>query len=233
MFSFAGSESTFIGNGSVVTSYGSGSVSRVGTFTSTAPACVGTFFSDTFTEEGTGNINLDQHTPDTGGLWTGSDTGDGKLVLDRGTDEIKSTNTGGLTNKAFPNLTADCTNYSVSASVKTGTTGNSHRVGVYGRWLDTSGGNGYRGRIEGDGTVRLEVITNGTALDLDTDTVASFSASTYYDLELRMSGALIRVYVNGVLECSATDTAHSEAGTIGMYLRNANVRMTSFSAAYL
>jgi len=197
---------------------------------STAPACVGAFFADTFTESGTGNINLADSTTND---WEGTDATDGSIVIDRSNDEIKSTNTGGVTKTAFTTLTANCSNYSVTGSMKTGSTGNSHRVGVLGRWINTSGGNGYRGRIEGDGTVRLEKVTNGTSLDLDTDTIAGFSSSTYYSVELRMAGSTISVYVGGVLECTASDSAHVTPGSVGVLLRNGNIRLTSVTATYL
>ncbi len=199
---------------------------------STGPSCVGTGFEDLFTEAGVGTINLGTHAPDDGDLWIGTDANDGSILLERGSDEIRSSNSGGLTKTAYSNLSANCSNYSVLGNAKTGSTTSSNRVGVLGRWLDTSGGNGYRARIEGDGTARLEVVTNGTALDLDTDPIAGFSASTYYDIELRMSGTAISMYVNGVLECTATSSAHVANGTNGALLRNTNARLTSTSLVY-
>lgn len=224
------------GSGSVSFDYRSGGGSaniNYETAPSTAPSCVGSFFQDSFTESGTGTMNLSLHSPTLGGIWDGTDASDGSILLNRSNDEINSSNTGGVTKIAFSNLTADCSNYAVTGNAKTGTTGSSHRVGVLGRWLNTSGGNGYRFRIEGDGTARLERVVNGTATDLDTDTVAGFSASTYYDIELRMNGTTIQGYVGGVLECSATDSTHTSNGSPGILLRNGNIRMTSVEAEYL
>lgn len=232
-FVFAGNVSRSLGNGTISTGYGSGSVVTAVSIISTAPACVGTFFSDTFTESGTGNINLDQHTPDIGGLWIGTDAGDGSIVLDRGNDEIKSTVSGGVSKTAYSNLTANCADYSVFANVKIGASGTSNRVEVLGRYLDTSGGNGYRARLSGDGTAQLAILTNGTGIELDADPVAGFSASAYYDVELRMTGSTISMYVNGVLECTATDTTHTANGTNAVILRNTACRVTSTSLEYL
>lgn len=222
------------GSGSIVSGgVGSGSIETSYSHAPESNPCVGTFLSDTFTESGTGNISVESHTPDSGGgSWLRTEDDGGEVVVDRSTDELKSTNNSGNTKLTYWSLTANCTNYSVFASVKTGGATNSSRVGVLGRWLDTSGGNGYRFRLEGDGALRLESVTNGTAILIDSDTVASFSASTYYTLELRMSGTTIQGYVNDVLECSATNTTHTSAGSPGSLLRNSSVRMTSLSAAY-
>lgn len=221
------------GSGSIVSSRGQGSVSYAFSVApSSSPACVGTFINHTFTEAGAGNINLASSIPETGGLWIGANASDGSLVVDRSNDEAKSTNTSGITKVSYLNLSADCTNYSVFASVKSGSTTSANRVGVLGRY-DGGSDTGYRFRIEGDGTARLEKVVNGTATDLDTDPIAGFSVSTYYSIELRMSGTTISGWVNGVQECTATDAAITTAGTIGMLLRNGNVRITSISAAYL
>ena len=165
-------------------------------------------------------------------MWTGTRASDGTIVLDRSADEIKSTNTGGLFLHAYSNLTADCSSYSVFANAKTGVTGSSHRVGVLGRWLDTSGGNGYCARIGGDATWHLEKYTNGTITILDSGSIAGFgSGATYYDIELRMTGTTIAMYIDDVLKGSETDTTHT-TGTHGVFLRNGFVRMTSTSAVY-
>jgi len=218
------------GAGSItVASGGAGTLSR----DNVAPAvCLGTFATDTFAETGSGTVNLNTHVSEDGVAWLGTDASDGSIVLDRSAGEIRSTNSGGVTKTSTLDFTATCADYSVTATAKTGSTGTSHRVGVRGR-IQPVGDNCYRFRIEGDGTARLEKVVSGTASDLATGTVASFSASTYYPIELRMSGTTIQGYVDNVLKCSATDSTYTTPGSIGILLRNANVRMTALVAAYL
>jgi hypothetical protein len=228
----AGTISISKGLGTVTTGKGNGRVDYAFAVPpSTAPACVGTFANATFTEAGTGNLNLSASIPESGGIWSGANSTDGTLVVDRSVDEVKSTNGTGLTKVSYLSLSADCTNYSVFASAKAGSTTNSNRVGIMGRY-DGATDTGYRFRIEGDGTARLEKLVNGTNTDLDTDPIAGFSVTTYYSLELRMSGTTISGWVNGVQECLATDASITTPGTIGMIIRNGNARLTSISAAY-
>lgn len=232
---FAGSVERSVGTGSVSRTLGAGSVVRsvAGTPTEPPAVCDGEFLTDTFTEGSTGNISLYLHTPETLQRWTGTHAEDGSIVLDRANDDIKSTDALGNTKYAYIDTTAECANYTVSGIAKTGTTGSSNRVGVLGRWVETLGGNGYRLRIQGDAVVRLEKVVNGTAFDLDVDSIAGFSGSTYYTLDLKMNGSTIEGYIDGVLKCSATDSDHTSAGVPGVMLRNTSVRLTSISATYL
>ncbi len=231
----AGTVERSIGAGTITTSRGgSGTITYTTSITEgSTPGCSGTFTSDDFTEAGTSTIPLSSHSSNEGDAWLG-DASDGEVVVDRTADELRSTNTTGDTKTVYLDIAPACADYSVFGSGKTGSTGSSQRLGLRGRWSDDGGGSdGYAARIAGDGSVLLEVYVNGTATTLDTDTVASFSASTYYSMELRLTGTSIEFYVNDVLEASATNSAVTSAGSVGALLRNNNPRLTSISGAYL
>lgn len=226
---YAGDLNISTGSGEMVVSQGSGTIALS---LVASGGCSGAFFEDTFTEDGSGTIEFTTHTPESGGSWVRTEA-DGELIVDRTSDEIRSTVSDGDTKLGYWTGSASCADYFVSATAKAGGVGSSNRVGVLGRWDPAAGGSGYRFRIEGDGTARLERVVNGTASDLDTDAVASFSSSTYYTIELRMSGSTIQGYVNGALECVAIDSTHSSPGTVGVLVRNNAVRMTTIGATYL
>lgn len=221
------------GSGTISRGRGSGSIAMTPEVLSNP--CAGTFTSDSFTESGSGNVNLATHSLDEGATWQGANASDGSLVINRTNDEVNSTNTGGVYKTSYSGTVPACANYTVSISAKTGTSGSSHKVGVLGRWSAASSGNGYRFLIEGDGTARLQKIVNGATTDLGTHTISGFAAGgwvTYYTIELRMNGTSIAGYVGGILQVIVTDSTFASAGTAGIMLRNGNVRMTSFSVTY-
>ena len=110
---------------------------------------------------------------------------------------------------------ASWTNYSVEASVKIVDWNGSNRAYVAGRWKD--GNNFY--------AASLTNTSSGTKLEIrrkvngSTSTVTSknfpIATNTWYRVKLEFSGNTIRMYVNGTLQLSTTDSSLS-SGMIGL-----------------
>lgn len=195
------------------------------------------FANDTFTEAGTGNIDLDTHTKDSGGTWTNGagQNGVNSLSLDRANDVFLSTASGTNGAGAVISDTVSCQNYTVEASVRTVSTG-TNRIGVTARH-DLAAGTGYWLRIAGNGDISLFTMVNGAATtELCDNTVAtlvgSFSTGTNYDLGLSVNGTTISAEINGISLCSITDSTYS-TGKPGLLITNTGPRGDNFTATYI
>ncbi len=98
---------------------------------------------------------------------------------------------------------ASWTDYSVEARVKPlsfNSAGGFARI--YGRWKDAS--NWYYAVLRSANVLELKKYVNGSSTLL-TSKPFTVTPGTWYTLKLEMVGSSLRVYVNGVLELSATD----------------------------
>lgn len=202
---------------------------------SSSAGCSGTFATDTFTEAAATEILLTAHTKDSGGGWTErADTvKDGYSVYLNGTnDVILSTTVVGGGALAAISDTLTCFDYSVEMTAQVGVAAGNHRIGLLMRY-DPVTDTGYNFRIEGDGDADLYIRTGGGAgSKLADGTVASFNASTVYDLRCDVEGSQITCYVDDVEVVSATDGTYT-TGNPGVFITNTGPRGFDFSAAYL
>ncbi|WP_145146205.1 family 16 glycoside hydrolase [Paenibacillus xylanexedens] len=96
--------------------------------------------------------------------------------------------------------------YAVAADVKVVDFNGSTRTYVAGRYTDAN--NYYAASLYNSGGGKLEIRkkVNGSTTTLATKLDYKLAVDTWYNVKLEMSGPSINMYVNGVLELSATDT---------------------------
>ena len=109
--------------------------------------------------------------------------------------------------------------YSVSADiyVQTNTFG---KPAVFGR-LSTSANTGYHARFWAGTGWQLYKVVAGAFTQLGSTVGQTLTAGNSYNLKLEMIGSAIKVYVDGVLTISVTDTAITAAGKAGISFRDA------------
>ncbi|GMK37671.1 hypothetical protein PCCS19_07250 [Paenibacillus sp. CCS19] len=109
---------------------------------------------------------------------------------------------------------ATWTNYSVQSRIKVDSFNGSNRIYLAGRYKD--GNNYYAASFDNSngGTLELRKKVSGSSSTLATKSYA-LSAGTWYTIKLEMNGSSIKMYVNGVLQLSATDTSLT-SGAVGL-----------------
>lgn len=109
---------------------------------------------------------------------------------------------------------ATWTNYSVQSRIKVDSFNGSNRIYLAGRYKD--GNNYYAASFDNSdgGTLELRKKVSGSSSTLATKSFA-LSAGTWYTIKLEMNGSSIKMYVNGVLQLSATDTSLT-SGAVGL-----------------
>jgi pectate lyase len=106
------------------------------------------------------------------------------------------------------------TDYAVEARVKVTNFGGSTRVLVAGRLLDFN--NYYAASLlnSGGGTLELRRKVNGSSTTLVSKAFA-LTTGTWYTVRLEMAGSTLRMFVNGTLQLTASDSSRS-SGAIGL-----------------
>lgn len=113
---------------------------------------------------------------------------------------------------------ASWTNYAVESKVKVDNFNGSNRVMVCARYKD--GNNFYAATLynSSGGTLEIRKKVGGSSSTLAT-TKYTLATGTWYTVKLEVSGTSIKMYVNGALQLSATDSALS-AGGIGFVTKS-------------
>lgn len=101
---------------------------------------------------------------------------------------------------------AEWSNYAIAADVKVVDFNGSTRTYVAGRYADAN--NYYAASLYNSSGGKLEIRkkVNGSTTTLATKSDYKLAVDTWYNVKLEMNGSSINMYVNGVLELSATDT---------------------------
>ncbi len=103
------------------------------------------------------------------------------------------------------------TNYSVKASIKVDNY-NSNRVQLCGRYSD--GNNYYAASLYKGTTLEIRKKVNGSSSTITSKTLA-IATGAYHTIELEMIGSNIKVYVDGTLQLSTTEST-LKSGAIGL-----------------
>jgi PelA/Pel-15E family pectate lyase len=103
------------------------------------------------------------------------------------------------------------TNYTIEAKVKVDNFNGSNRVYVAGRYKD--GNNYYAASLYNSSGGKLEIRkkVGGSSSTLASKSYA-LSTGTWYNVKLEMSGSTIKMYVNGTLQLTATDSSLTSGG---------------------
>lgn len=109
--------------------------------------------------------------------------------------------------------------YSVSADIYVQTNAFG-KPAVFGR-LSTSANTGYHARHWAGTGWQLYKVVAGAFAQLGPTVAQTLTAGNTYNLKLEMIGSAIKVYVDGVLMISVTDTAITAAGKAGISFRDA------------
>lgn len=162
------------------------------------PASAATLFSDDF-ETGS-SVN-----------WTAG-SGTWSVVQDNGSYVYYQSSTNeGRTSAGSQSWT----DYSVQADVKVVNFNGSNRAYVAGRYKD--GNNFYAASLynSNGGTLEIRKKVNGSTTTLASKSNFGLSTGTWYTVKLEMAGSTIHMYVNGVLQLTATDTSLT-SGAVGL-----------------
>lgn len=154
-------------------------------------------FSDNF-ENGSGN-------------WTAT-TGTWSVVQDGGSQVYAQTSSSEGRTSAGSSSWSD---YSVQANVKIESFNGSNRTYVTGRYRD--GNNYYAASLSGSngGTLELRKKVSGSSTTLVSKANYPLSTGVWYTVKLELNGSSLKMYVNGNLELTATDSALT-AGAVGL-----------------
>ncbi len=198
-----------------------------------AAGCSGAFATDSFTEGGFTNLELNLHTKDSGSGWTDPSFEPRRVYIDQTNDNILSTTTaGGAGALAVVSDSITCFNYSVQMLGRTGSTTN-NRIGVLGRF-DATAGTGYEFRITGAGQAELRRWDSSSSQTvLASNAIAGFSTATNYTLrmDLENSTGTIKCFIDGVMSSSSVSTTYT-TGKPGLIMTNSNPRGDNFVATY-
>ncbi|WP_179136283.1 family 16 glycoside hydrolase [Paenibacillus sp. 32352] len=162
------------------------------------PASAATLFSDNFNSGSANNWTA------TTGTWSVVQDNGNYVYYQSGTDE-------GRTSAG----SSAWTDYSVEANVKIDNFNGSNRTYVAGRYKD--GNNFYAASLynSSGGTLEIRKKVNGSTTTLATKTNYGLTAGTWYTVKLEFIGSSIKMYVNGTLQLSATDTSLT-SGAVGL-----------------
>ncbi len=104
------------------------------------------------------------------------------------------------------------TDYSVTANVKVDNWNGSNRTYVAGRYKD--GNNFYAASLynSSGGTLEIRKKVSGSTTTLATKTNFGLASGTWYTVKLEIIGTSIKMYINGTLQLSATDSSLTSGG---------------------
>ncbi len=185
------------------------------------------FSQDTFTD--TSGTALDAHTGEIGASWAVHASALGVMEI---TNANRLYVLAGNTNTAryYASGVPASPDYDVEvdlvmlASNATGTS--AEAWGVLGR-VDTAANNRYEAHyLMPDAIWQLRKSVAGTGSTLGTPYSQVLSANTTYRLKLQMRGTTLKLFVDGVERCSATDSDFSAAGRAGL------VGLDGFESSY-
>lgn len=175
------------------------------------------YLEDTFTEGS--NTNIASHTSDSGHSWSTASW----LTVIAADDEVNSTSA--LTTPTLSSWVPATADYDIRINGKTVGATTSHQLHVYARYTDAD--NWYRVRVRGDGNVYLQKMVGGVGpTDLGNAAISGFSASTYYDIEIRCDGTTIGAYIDDGQEVSVTDSDVTAKGQTGFAVYGTSARVT-------
>lgn len=105
--------------------------------------------------------------------------------------------------------------YSVQADVKIDSFNGTNRTYLCGRYGD--GNNYYAASLSNSngGTLEIRKKVGGSATTLSSKTDYPLSTGTVYNVKLELSGSTLNMYVNGILQLTATDSSLS-SGAVGL-----------------
>lgn len=106
-------------------------------------------------------------------------------------------------------------NYSVQSEVKIDNFNGSNRTMVSGRYGD--GNNYYAASLSNSngGTLEIRKKVSGSSTTLASKTAYPLSTGTWYTVKLELNGSTLKMYVNGTLELTASDSSLT-SGAIGL-----------------
>lgn len=197
-----------------------------------------TFLSDAFTD--TAGVALTAHTSVTGITWTlAPSQGGSYLVTDANRIRPNVDPTGGSGPPScwhYASSIPSSPDYDVEMVVRyfTNATG---AAGVIGR-ASTTVNTAYHAYIYSDGLLRLEKGVAGVFTQLGSYTPSPvFSAGNDYTVRLSMVGTAIKVYLDGVLRISVTDssitaTGRAGVGGQGLYTNTTGIHIDSITAIF-
>lgn len=200
------------------------------------------FFTDTFTEEGTGTMSLKDHTSDSGHAWARHPlSGTGTTLLNRDTDRVDGPGFGEF-EVVYTSAVPAIADYTVSADIDVTTIGSpsakaSGTIALLGRQNLTVTTAYWAMYSATDSVITLRKNVLGVLTTLGTYTPSpAIPAGGSFNLKLKMYGSAISCELNDVEILTATDTEITAAGRIGMrvfYGDTANgAHPTSFIGQY-
>ncbi|MEK4064809.1 pectate lyase [Paenibacillus borealis] len=110
---------------------------------------------------------------------------------------------------------SEWTNYSVQSEVKIDNFNGSNRTLICGRYGD--GNNYYAASLSNSngGTLEIRKKLSGSSTTLAAKTGVPLSTGTWYAVKLELNGSTLKMYVNGTLQLTATDSSLT-SGAIGL-----------------
>ena len=167
--------------------------------------------SDTFT--GTAGTLLTAHTGELAASWTRQSGTADEAISDTGR-VYRASGSGGYTLNTA-SLTPVNADYTVEADVVLKSTLSGDMIGLVGRL--TSANTYYLARWEQfDGSWNLAMYYGGYLYYLDYVTGQTLTVGQSYHLKFEMIGSSIKLYVDGVLKASATDSSITASGKAGL-----------------
>lgn len=180
---------------------------------------------DTFTE--LSDTNLNAHTSDSGGGWSGDEVSNLRIIAS--TDTLKNNFSPSYSlQKAFCGETILSPEYAVEITGKTGVnTGFTSAFFIYIKYVDSS--TYYVLDVRWSGTW---ILYKGTTFLLSGD-ISSFSTSTWYNIRLQVVNGYVEVCVNNVkAHVTPIVCTISEVGQAGIGIEGSVPEITSFSSYY-
>lgn len=195
-----------------------------------------TFASDTFTD--TAATLLSAHTPSGGGSWSQHASASATAAIDSTGGRAQTNSAGTSLNAAYLlSPTPPSADYSVFATIVRVSTGTGNPAcEVIGRGANGTGSTltcYLAGHEINAGTQRwrLRKLVNGSATTLSSTVTATLTQDQAYQVELRMAGTTVSLYVDGVLTITATDSDVTAAGLSGLrWFSTDAYRVDTFSA---
>lgn len=185
--------------------------------------------TDIFTEAS--DTALESHSSDVGGGWDGAAAETTGFDIEADDDEVHRALSGGR-GYGVGNEDPASADYWVEISAKTGATNTTDRIGDAVRHDGAArlSHSSYNCLVRGDGVWFFSKSVAGSGTQLDTGSIASFSASTFYDLKVQADGTTIKFFINDVEVSSVTDSDISAAGNVAIFIREGNARITSLDS---
>lgn len=180
---------------------------------------------DTFTESS--DTNLDVHTSDSGGGWSGDEASNLKIIASSDTLKNNLSPSYAL-QKAFCGETILSPEYAIEITGKTGVnTGFTSAFFIYIKYINSS--TYYALDIRWSGTW---ILYKGTTFLLSGD-ISSFSTSTWYNIRLQIVNGYVEVCINNVkVNVTPIICTISEIGQAGIGIEGSVPEITSFNSYY-